>query len=253
MAPIKFEEHIKEQLYKREIRPSAQSWDKLSSRLEGVDRKSGKKWWVSAAAAVVVMIVASTIFINQEQNSNQVVETPLEIEENSVNENNDFEPSSRIASEEKTEVPVEKSEDQNMVNKSPKEIIPQNKMKNTSEAIAENTEPERKLIDPVVISPSESIEEGKVEFDTKITEVLSKVAQQEKKTGRLSEQEIDALLAEAVQEISDKSKFSEGSVSADALLADAEFELDQSFREEVFELLKDGFFKARTALATRND
>ena len=253
MAPIKFEEHIKEQLDKREIRPSAESWDKLNSRLDGVDRKSGKKWWISAAAAVVVLIVASTLFINQQQNNHQVVETPVEVEENPEVKNNNPESESRMASEQGAKAGVDKTESTSVKKEIEQKIIPQNEVENTSEAIVENAEPERKLIEPVVIGSSEFQEKEKVEFDTKIAEILSNVVQQEKNTGNLSEQEIDALLAEAAREISEERKFSEGSVSANALLADAEFELDQSFREEVFELLKDGFSKARTALASRNE
>ncbi|MBT8296363.1 MAG: hypothetical protein KJO51_08095, partial [Gramella sp.] len=59
MAPIKFEEHIKDKLEQREIQPSAGSWDTLSSRLNASEKRSGNKWWLPAAAAVAVIIIAS--------------------------------------------------------------------------------------------------------------------------------------------------------------------------------------------------
>jgi hypothetical protein len=47
--------------------------------------------------------------------------------------------------------------------------------------------------------------------------------------------------------------FKNDRVEAIALLNQAEDELDQSFRDHIFEALKDGFFKVRTAVASRND
>ena len=41
-------------------------------------------------------------------------------------------------------------------------------------------------------------------------------------------------------------------VDADSLLWDVEMEMDQSFREKVFDIMKEGYLKARTAVANRN-
>jgi len=38
-----------------------------------------------------------------------------------------------------------------------------------------------------------------------------------------------------------------------ALLTEVEGELDQSFRDQIFEKLKSGFLKVRTAVADRNN
>ena len=77
MAPIKFEEHVKEKLDEREIQPSTGSWDQLDSRLNNSKKSSGNKWWVSAAAAVIVLLIAGLIFINQQkQGSIEIVDTP---------------------------------------------------------------------------------------------------------------------------------------------------------------------------------
>ena len=47
MAPIKFEENIKDKLEKRIIDPSVNSWNKLSDRLDKhKDGSNNKKiWW----------------------------------------------------------------------------------------------------------------------------------------------------------------------------------------------------------------
>lgn len=71
--------------------------------------------------------------------------------------------------------------------------------------------------------------------------------------GTVTDAEVNELLAEAAREISQQRNFyNRGKVDADALLADVESEIDQSFRREVFEMLKDGFQKARTAIVSRN-
>ncbi len=66
--------------------------------------------------------------------------------------------------------------------------------------------------------------------------------------------EIDALLKKAQQEILQEQLFMKGnSVDAMALLTQVEGEMDQSFRDQIFDALKDGFLKVRTAVATRNE
>ena len=40
MAPIKFEENIKDKLEKRTLTPSSESWSKLSERLDAEDNSS---------------------------------------------------------------------------------------------------------------------------------------------------------------------------------------------------------------------
>jgi hypothetical protein len=63
--------------------------------------------------------------------------------------------------------------------------------------------------------------------------------------------EIDALLSEAqLQMDSDKIK---RSVNANSLLQDVEADLEQSFRDKVFESIKTNFKKVRTAVVDRNN
>jgi len=65
----------------------------------------------------------------------------------------------------------------------------------------------------------------------------------------LTNAEVDDLLRSAQEEILREKLFSQnGSVDAMAL----QDELDQSFRDQIFESLKTGFLKVRTAVADRN-
>ena len=261
MAPIKFEEHIKEKLDRREIQPSAGSWDKLNSRLASSEKKSGNKWWISAAAAVMVILIASLLFVNQQGTiTNTIVETPVEEKIQESTDNNDFQQPVQVASEENIEVKDErikepeayKSDSQNS-----EELVVENQNSETvlkSEEVNQASQPKREFLEPSEIRQSAIAETETAELYTKVKEVLAKIAEGEKSSENYSKAEVDVLLAEAARELSkDQNLYSAGIVSADALLADVEYEVDQSFRKEVFDFLKEEFLKAKTAVATRND
>ena len=75
----------------------------------------------------------------------------------------------------------------------------------------------------------------------------------ESKNTEVTDTEIDSLLRQAQREIlEDKIFGKDNTVDAIALLADVEKELDKSFRDEIFDALKDGFIKVRTAVADRD-
>ena len=254
MAPIKFEEHIKEKLDERKIQPSAGSWDKLSSNLDSSEtKKNSKKWWISAVAAVMVLLISSMLFVNQQdQNSTPIVETPSENSDKS--ENIQFEQPVELASEEnknKVESPVQ------LPVKTPakKEISKAGSLEdNRSESLASNTSENKKFIEPIGIKPSVLKTQNNIQVSEELEGILAKVSEMERVNGEVSDAEVDALLAEAAAEISkEQDLYIENTISAEALLADVEYEVDQSFRKEVFDFLKEEFLKAKTAVATRND
>src|SRR5690606_33725577 len=87
----------------------------------------------------------------------------------------------------------------------------------------------------------------------KVEEVVAQVEHLER-VQEVSDREVDSLLRAAQQQILREKIFRpEGGVDALALLAEVEGELDASFRERVFEALKAGYLKMRTAVAQRND
>lgn len=264
MAPIKFEEHIKEQLEKREIQPSEGSWEKLNSRLDNSAAEKSPKWWIGIAAAVVVCLIISMFFIGQQhQTQNRIVEQPAKVEPVKKTE---FQKPAEIASEENKEeiIPeVQKSE-------KPEQTIPQKKRETKSQnavasteiakdfevrneekpALAENALEKAETL-PLLQKVNES--EVQKQVNNKIEELIAKVNHREETGETVTDAEVNSLLAEAARELSRKKNFySEGSVDADELLAQVESEMDQSFRQEVFELLKEGFIKAKTAVASRN-
>ena len=63
MAPIKFEDNIREKLEGREIEPSSDAWKKLSKRLdENSKKKSNYTLWYAIAASIIGALIAVSVF-----------------------------------------------------------------------------------------------------------------------------------------------------------------------------------------------
>ncbi|MCP9201490.1 hypothetical protein MKO06_16390 [Gramella sp. GC03-9] len=253
MAPIKFEEHIREQLEKREIAPSEKSWEELSSRLDKAEKKPVTRWWISSAAAVVVLLVASLLFIENQQENIPVVETPVNAEDESVNSNR-IEPETRLATETNepaTGVEKDKIASESNENEPPKAGI-QDKNKTSRLAL---TEPNNRVkLEPGYIEPAvlEQVADNKIQLEER--NFFPQTPKQEAVAGTSKVvSEVDALLAEATRDIRAERQNIEARVAAQMLLNEVEYDLDQSFRMEVFDFLKDEFQKAKSAIATRND
>ncbi|MDX1761258.1 MAG: hypothetical protein R3218_03810 [Christiangramia sp.] len=259
MAPIKFEEHVKEKLDRREIQPSKGSWEKLNSRLDKAEKKSEKRWWIPAVAAVCVLLIASVFFVKQqEQNSLPVVETPVENEIRGNSGNSEFEQPVQLASEN-----VEKNDKaENQDPKSPKNEGPVVSGKTTTtstressanERLASNYESKRNPIQSVSsIKPFDS-EMREKDFSEKMQELIAEVSRKDQNSGgEISEAEVDALLAEAAREISiEREANGSAGLDPDELLAQAEEELYQSFKIKIFNVIKDGYQKAVIAVSNK--
>ena len=74
MAPIKYEEQMKDKLEKRSLQPSPESWATLANRLDARDNKHKNKsmfWWFGIAASVVGILFVTTIYFNNKSIENQ--------------------------------------------------------------------------------------------------------------------------------------------------------------------------------------
>ncbi|EAR00809.1 hypothetical protein [Maribacter sp. HTCC2170] len=247
MEPDKFEKHIKNKLNEREISPSMESWDKISSQLQSPETsKSNRFFWYSIAAAFVGVLLISTIFFNRQEaainTEVQIVETPKE----SIN-----------IPEKQHEVINQKEVEEKVINA--QRVIVQKKINEPREKIekaidndsqiASNEEVNRDITEnEIITNTKEQL------LNAKIAEVVAQVNLLENSNLPVSSAEVDSLLRKAQQEIlTDKIFGKEGKVDAMALLNEVEGELDQSFREQIFETLKEGFLKVRTAVADRNN
>ena len=92
-------------------------------------------------------------------------------------------------------------------------------------------------------------------INTKVTEVLKQVTQLESLAdAKVTDAEVDSLLWAAQRDILTQKLLSpDGKVDPMALLTEVEDELDESFRDQIFEALKQGYLKVRTAVADRNN
>jgi hypothetical protein len=249
MAPIKFDENIKEKLEGRNIQPSSEAWNKLSERLDNQKKNGSSKpyWWLGIAASIIGILLVVSQFLNNEikvEASPKVVETPMLIKQDA---------NTQIANEVDNSdiMKTEELEKVHETTNSTKLII-----NNTEEAIAVNTtEKVNKEEKDIIVKPLEIIEESLSFEDQQIKNVVAKVQSMEFDENTISDADINALLEQAQREIRLNNLINEttGVVDADALLQDVEADLDQSFRTKVFEALKLSFKSVKTAVAQRND
>ncbi len=246
MEPDKFEKHIKNEFSEREISPSDNAWDKISKQLPTPkESKSNSYFWYSVAAVFTGVLIMSSLYFNSSNESFesgiQTVETPIEpvvipktedvvIKQNAVEEKIAISDKSSIKEAKKPKVQVETD-------------------LNYNSQIASTG----RVSDIVIKANAVPIKTEQL-INAKIAEIVAQVNQLENSNLPVSSMEVDSLLRQAQREIlTDKVFNQEGKVNAMALLNEVEGELDQTFREQIFETLKAGFLKVRTAVADRNN
>ncbi|QWX84187.1 hypothetical protein H0I23_00620 [Cellulophaga sp. HaHaR_3_176] len=258
MAPIKFEEHIKEKLDGREIKPSANAWGKISGQITSSQEKKSKGFaWYAVAACLIGLLIASfIIFIETESNIN-LPETSI------VNENKEKRKELEAPIEQFVLPPVaNKSKDDPLnaiVLEDKKEIeVLKNKEQNSKSTVVTSNSGIAKTVlkdDSVIKGVNENVFDKDEIIKLKIKDLVAQVNALESNNSVVSDTEIDELLRKAEREILANKIFKDTSnkVDAMALLDEAENELDKSLRDHLFDTLKEGFFKVRTAVADRNN
>lgn len=265
MAPIKFEENIKSKLDERTIKPSPAAWERISQKLDASDQKKKRNRlapWLIAASISAILILAGTVFFGGRQMQpleNQLVNTPVDTVEQEVKQ---VVPKNKIIEEkvvEKTPVVESYAAAEKVDNASAKAIKttpnsaiqkPKSDATSTTDAVALNDkEQAEKVIDP---EKSPAFENA---LDAKVAQLLAEVEAMAKADRDVSQNDIDALLRGAQRELTQERIFQTPSkdLSALALLQEVEGELDQSFRDKVFDELSKRFSQAREAIASRNN
>ena len=241
MAPIKFEENIKDKLEKRTIQPSADAWQTLASRLETKNNKKKSPYylWLGVAASIVaIMFIASQLFVN---NNNTTIETPV-----IVNTNKET---------------IKKIESENILQK--KDVLTNNVEKESVKELniktpkSEKTEVAQltKQKEEKTVLPKEVIVNKTSFEDLKVQQVVAQIQGLKDKGESVTDKDIDALLDQAQKEITLQNIYNETTktVDANALLQDVESDLQQSFRDKVFNALKSSYNTVKTAVAERNN
>lgn len=241
MGMDKLEKHIKDKLDKRTINPSKGAWEKIASQVKEPAPQNRNTWFPYAIAASVAGIVLVSVFFftqgNPEVEQLQVVETEVngEVEVNSVEKDKDDELAREV------EIKVAETE---VESKEP-EHAEEFKQPNFNTVVAEQ-EVKKPFQDEIKINSDMLIAQ-------KVEEVVAQVEIMENAQQDVTDAEVDSLLRAAQRQILTDKLFSDGgSVDAISLLAEVEDELDESFRDQIFDALKSGYLKLRTAVADRN-
>lgn len=234
MEPEKFENNIKKVLGEREIKPSAAGWEKLEQRLEQNRKKRPYLLWMTSAAAIAAIFFVLGSYFNSPMPSEEPQIVEEAVQEPVLQEKQDEPEMIQVAvSEEEEEIREEKKPSAGRGVK--KAIFEAPVSKVSEEAIAE-------------VSEETSEEEKPVteKFPGLLEEIQTELAAREIPQD-VSEHEIEALLLLATAELEADPVYS---VNPDELLDQVEYELDQSFRQKVFEVVKEGLLKAKTAVAS---
>lgn len=241
----KLEKHIKEMLEERTITPSEDAWDKIASQVKEPSPRKRYAWLPYAIAASVAGIVLVSVFFYTKENPEveqiQMVETGTKKERQ-----NQTVDSGVVEIDKDRQVDVVEIETETKISKSEKkeELIPKQSVLNTAVADQEIKQP---LQDEVKLNSDKLIAQ-------KVEEVVAQVQQMESLHQDVTDAEVDSLLRAAQRQILTDKLFSKtGSVDAMSLLAEVEDELDESFRDQIFDALKSGYLKLRTAVADRNE
>ncbi len=242
MAPLKFEEHLKDKLQEREINPSKNAWSTITAGLDNKPKKSNNKKpvYYAIAACLIGLLIASVWFFNTPPDLDtlpQVVdinkEVPSTIKNNSFEDN--VESNTGVVG---TEITKETDK---------KEILVDANLQGSKKGVVVTVQ-ETKVL------PIESNTPEKTILDKKLNVVMEKLALLEENNVAVTNAEVDSLLRKAQQEILTEKAIEAGiSVDAMALLMEAEDELDKTFRDQIFDNLKKGYIKLKTAVVARNN
>ena len=259
MAPIKLEDKLKDKLESRSLQPSADAWNSLSDRLDKEEDRNNIKlfWWLGIAASILGVILVTTQFYKTNEVTKElpvIVDTKTEDQRNSepVNTEKHF-----IITEEKNDI-IEDARTTEVASVSNTNAVEkQDRVKKNYSS--SQPEKEQVLVASQEVTKTKISEDKPVKTLTheelKVIEVVDVIKQLQSSESSVSDKEIDSLLKQAQREILKQLIYDETTrtVNAEALLQDVEVELEQSFRDKVFEALRSGYDSVKTAVAERNN
>jgi hypothetical protein len=253
MAPIKFEEKLKDKLEKRTLSPSSDGWSKLSDRLDADEKKSKNPffWWLSIAAGLIIMIAVTAQFFGTEE-SEKII--PNLVEEKVINEkteqvNPEIEAikSSDIAEENSQNEEIEKS----LRTNEPQRIDQENLISQKSQGkkqLAETNTANKKNESSIV---NDRVKEtNELDFKNAVAAALNDLNTD---NTSVTDKEVDSLLKLASKALFRENLNKERTQTVDAteLLMSVEDDMGQSFRSRVFEALKESYSSVKTAVVER--
>jgi len=244
MESNKLDTQIKKQLSLREIAPTPKSWEQLREQLDANDKKSAISfWWIGIAASIIAgIVVASLVFTNKtNQKEPMLVETNQELPTSNEQQMKVVVNDAKTDEKKKRTNPVKISKEKSSI----REVLPEENKNNKATL----------LVSEEVKELHKTISEEEVQVNQNVEEILASISKQDKNDVALTDAEVDSLLLDAATKIWKKKLGSTNKeyVSASGLLNSVEEELDQTFRDKMFEMLKEGFLKTKEAVANRNN
>ncbi|MDH7445187.1 hypothetical protein [Aquimarina sp. 2201CG14-23] len=275
MAPLKFEESIKDKLEQRTIEPSQESWSKLELQLDEEEslKTTKKYWWLGIAASIVGFLIVTTVFMNSEEKDQvqdyKFVENNKEVfqKKEPINIVEETKPKPKLETVEIQKQTKNNIESTNIAESNAKKKDSKNKKEIIKKELIVNKVVTQKDVfetkDIVVVTVDTiknniNVKDKTVQLDTsiinsKVESLVAKVQELEKNNRVITDEEVETLLRKAQNEITTQQILKSNTVNASALLLDVESELDESFKNRVFEALKTGFEKLKTTVAERDN
>ncbi len=245
----KLEKYIKEKLQTREIRPSEEAWNRIQEELVPTSKPKVIKFhWLAIAAGLFAALVLSIAYFNEQSPKEQL---PIDVVETKIDETSKpLEVEGALQDKILKAAELAEKNEEGMAN------TPIGSHENDSNQVGSMVAVvfDKEVKKEISVPQSENRHAAKELIDKKLNEVLIEVALLEERNIEVTNTEVDSLLFAAQRELLTNKVFQEsGAVDATALLADVEDELDRTFRGHLFEKLKEGYFKVRTAVADRNN
>jgi len=258
MAPIKFEEQLKEKLEKRTIQPSTEAWDVLVNRLGDHHKKQQRKnfWWLGIAASIVGVALVTTLVFRDagtETLNPKVVEIDNQMETNTdavVSEQVEITTPQNDNTSKPERLPIKENRPVTKLANIQKDFAPEKAIISRNDVASSDVkvqnEAQKEAQNPVSTSDFEQ---------AKVNAVVAEIQRINNENQGVSEAEIDSLLKQAEREILKNRIYAETTKTVDAnvLLEDVEAELEQSFRTRVFQALLNNYETVKTAVAERNN
>lgn len=251
MKKANWEDNIKELFEERAIEPSLGSWQALSDKLDATEAPKRKPyvWYLGVAASVAGILFVTTLFFNKTTIDTQnpvIVDTQKHIDQQFIEGISAQEEHAVVKSDEKVENTEQIITDEETVKRvKSKDVITSSKRQ---PSYSNNVKAIRSITPQASKNESETLE------NIMVSEMVAQIQNMKDNGQSVTEADIDLLLAKAQKAIHYKSVVTENNyaVDANALLKDVESDLQESFRNKIFEALKNSYETVRTAVVERN-